>query len=245
MSINTTGVLDWDIMENEILTKTIGYIQQDYGLREILISVSRGFKEFIYTHFDPMISRIMNTPLEIKVQIGYFVDDRGQDNVEYLVGPIKILQQDMDTEMAEKELNNNTIGTDCYGSKRSYEPVILMDIYMGSIFGSGILMKVEQTYQTQTAYCRNGDNELMDREVENPNPNPPQKQYSDIYWLYILELDGNYFTTFTYVILPYYDINININIKYFDTNRVIKVYQLIPDIEIDLPDLDIKYLERP
>lgn len=53
---------------------------------------------------------------------------RGQDDVEYLVGPLKIYSYHNTIDTAIKKLPENYSGRDNNGSMRSYESVIMNNI---------------------------------------------------------------------------------------------------------------------
>lgn len=246
-----------EIVKVDILSKLKTAIQKNYNLRQMLVLVSKVYRDFIYQYFDLDINEIMNTPIELRAQIGYFNDARGQDDVEYLVGPLKIYSYHNTIETAIKELPENYSGRDNHGSMRSYESVIMNNIKLGEIFGSERLVimnnisiqlglsssqeyisNIDMTYDNHVIFYRNilHNNRLFYiEETKDRTARNEFSCYSDIYWLYVLEIDGYYFKSFAYTILPYYDENITS----YGIDKVIKVFQITTNVEFELPDLDM------
>lgn len=108
-----------------------------------------------------------------------------------------------------------------------------ISIHLGKSTDTECLSNIDMTYDNQVIFYRNilhnnNIEEIKDRTTRNEFNN-----YSDIYWLYVLEIDGYYFKSLAYSILPYYDENIT----YYGKDKVIKVYQITTNVEFELPEL--------
>lgn len=205
---------------DQCLTHLVASIQRNYKKREMLIAVSHYFKHFIYS-FDTSIEEYMEVPFTLQVQIAYFIDDRSGDQVEYLVGPIRVLTR-LDT--TNYSLPSSHVGKDHYGMLRHYEPVIMHNVFLGKTLASCIILP-DMPFDDQVRHISADPTQC----VTTP---PLPLQIEALYWLYVIQVTGNYFKTFSYIILPYC---CHESVR----GNVIAIYELIPGIELQLEDLDM------
>ena len=229
---------DWD----NIFSVLVEHVQRNYVLRELLGLVSKSFNRTVHELVDHPLSLFMCTPLNLRVQIGFFDDNQAQDNVEYLVGPLSLLPGgEITTEVAEKQIRKNWFGRDSYGTERSYESVIMQGIYPGCIWGSDRILQGGYSFGNNTVtFYRNPENKLICiHDTRATDKHSISCGYSNKYWLYVLEVDGYYFTSYVYVILPYFDDRI----KVYGGHDVVAVYDIsCLEVETLIKDPDVSAL---
>lgn len=188
--------------------------------------ISKELNNSILLDINHYIQSVMTIPLDLKINICNFLGRETSDNIDYLVGSFTIL----DTNNLNNTIENMTselipfnIKKDSQGNLRSYEEVIITDIYLGDEFGSH-LIDIKTHYENHISFYKYENNVIS---INGNKMNHSSKKLSHIYWLYIVEKKTN---VFTYILLPYYN-------KYYNNHTIIKIYDIIPNKSMDIMDL--------
>lgn len=213
-------------------------LQEDWSMKDVLACVNKEFNQVVQCNLK-VFAQLMQIPLDFKTSIAYFIGRGSEDNIDYLVGTSKITPLSFyDLTTVETELKNNTIDYDQYGSKREYCPVIVSGIFPGYNFGSGMIRdgSTDISYNDDVKYYRNPNQEIEQVEdtfpIKELSPDEFKLLEDQKYWVYVLQLDCYYTKTYTYVILPYYNPNMNT----YNKQRVHTIYNAIVGKDFELED---------
>ena len=213
-------------------------IQEDWSMKSILTTVNKEFNQVIQCNL-AVFSQLMKIPIDFKTCIAYFIGRESDDCIDYLVGTSKITPLSYyDQNIVTKELKKNTIDFDEFGSQREYSPVIVSGILPGYNYGSAMIRdgSIDISYNDDVKYYRNPNQEIEQVEDTYPikelTPDEVKLIENRKYWIYVLELDCHYTKTYTYVILPYY----NPNMDTYNKQRVHTIYNAIVGKDFELED---------
>ena len=213
-------------------------IQEDWSKKNVLATVNKEFSQVIQHNLE-IFDKILKIPLDFKTSIAYFIGRGSEDNIDYLVGTSKIAPFSYyDQNIVTKELKKNTIDFDELGYQREYSPVIVSGIIPGYNYGSAMIRdgSIDISYNYDVKYYRNPNQEIEQVEDTYPNkeltPDEVKLIENRKYWIYVLELDCYYSKTYTYVILPYYNPNMNT----YNKQRVHTIYNAIVGKDFELED---------
>ncbi len=213
-------------------------IQDDWSKKNVLATVNKEFNQVIQYNLE-IFDKLMKVPLDFKTSIAYFIGRESNDCIDYLVGTSKIAPLlYYDQNIVEKELKKNTIDYDEYNSRREYCPVIVSGIFPGYNYGSAMIGdgSIDISYNEDVKYFRNTSQEIEQVEdtflINELTPDEVKLLENQKYWIYVLELDCYYTKTYTYVILPYYNPNMNT----YNNQKVHTIYDVVVGKDFELED---------